>query len=356
GPLVAMTWPDAKALLEAHKGVRQTAVARGDLVARSDRPGARPKSVNGSFATHDFFAMFGVPFVQGGAWSAEDDAAQAPVVVLSQKLATRLFGDAVAVGKVAHLGKHDFQVVGVTRDWQPRPLFYAIQPSFDAADRFFLPLSTAIAMDLDSNWSNGWGEQSSKTNATTAWLNVWVQLDTPEQVADYRQYLTNYAAQQKALGRYQRPPGDANLYGLMSWLGRLGLVPGDVFLQTWLALGFLIVCIVNIVALLLAKFLRRSGEISVRRALGATRRDIFRQFGVEAALIGVSGGVLGIAIAELGLWSVRHRPDDYAQVAHMDAPMLLATVLSAIVASLLAGLLPAWRACRITPALQLKTL
>ena len=72
-------------------------------------------------------------------------------------------------------------------------------------------------------------------------------------------------------------------------------------------------------------------------------------------MIGVAGGLLGLVIAELGLWSVRQRPDGYAQLAQMDAAMLLGTFVLAVFASVLAGLLPAWRACRITPALQLKT-
>jgi hypothetical protein len=55
------------------------------------------------------------------------------------------------------------------------------------------------------------------------------------------------------------------------------VVPGDVRLQMWLAFGFLRVCLVNTVGLLLAKFLRRSGEIGVRRALGASRAEIFLQ-------------------------------------------------------------------------------
>ena len=102
---------------------------------------------------------------------------------------------------------------------------------------------------------------------------------------------------------------------------------------------------VDIVGLLLAKFLRRRGEICVRRALGARRRDIFVQFGMEAAVIGLAGGVLGLGLAQLGLWSVRRRPDGYAQLAHMDPAMLLGTFALAVVASVLAGLLPAWRAC-----------
>jgi putative ABC transport system permease protein len=193
-------------------------------------------------------------------------------------------------------------------------------------------------------------------SATTSWLQFWVQLESPAQVAAYRRFLVDYSAQQKALGRFQRPPTDAKLYGLMQWLSHQNLVPNDVRLQLWLALSFLLVCMTNIVALLLAKFLRRSGEISVRRALGARRRDIFLQLGIESAVIGLAGGVLGLMIAQIGLWSVRHRPDDYAQLAQMDASMLLGTFALAVAASVLARLLPAWRACRVAPALQLKTL
>ena len=159
GPTTALTWPDAKALLEAHKGVRQAAMARGYLTARSGRPGVQPKSVGGSFTTHDFFTMFGVPFVAGHAWSQQADENAATVVVVTEKLAERLFGTTSAVGKTAHLGKHDFQVIGVVRNWHPQPLFYAIiGTGFDDADQFFLPLSTAMSLHLDHNWDNGWGK------------------------------------------------------------------------------------------------------------------------------------------------------------------------------------------------------
>ncbi len=358
GPTAGFTWPDAKALLDAHKAVRQAAMARGYLVTRSDRPGVHPESVAGSYTTRDFFAMFGVPFVAGHAWSQQADANAAPVAVLTRKLATRLFGDKSPIGQVAHISKHDFQVVGVVANWHPEPLFYAIHPGYDDADEFFLPLSTAIALKFDSNWSNTWTLKgdASLTNPSRSWLNVWVQLDTPAQAAAYRRFLVDYSAQQKALGRFQRPATDARLYGLMAWLDAKGLVPSDVLIQTWLAIGFLFVCMLNIVALLLAKFMRRRGEISVRRALGARRRDVFRQFGVEAAVIGIAGGLLGIGIAELGLWDVRQQPNGYAQLAHMDGGMLVATVVLAIIVSILAGLLPAWRACHVAPAMQLKTM
>ena len=91
------------------------------------------------------------------------------------------------------------------------------------------------------------------------------------------------------------------------------------------------------------------------KAIGASRREVFVQFLVEAGAVGVAGAVLGLLLALLGLWGVRQQPGDYASLAHLDLPMLLITVLLALAASLLSGLLPAWRACQVAPALQLKS-
>ena len=145
------------------------------------------------------------------------------------------------------------------------------------------------------------------------------------------------------------------LHNLMGWLEYREAVPGDVRLQMWLAFGFLLVCLLNTVGLLLAKFMRRSGEYGVRRALGASRRDVFVQCLIEAGVVGLAGGVLGLGLAWLGLWLVRQQPDDYAKLAQLDIPMLLATFAFALTASLLAAMLPAWRASSVAPAIQLKT-
>jgi putative ABC transport system permease protein len=112
----------------------------------------------------------------------------------------------------------------------------------------------------------------------------------------------------------------------------------------------------NTTGLLLAKFLQHGAEISVRRALGASRWQVFFQCLVEAAAVGLAGGVFGLVLAWVGLWGIRQTPADYADLAHLDVSMFAATFALSIVASLVAGLLPAWRACHIAPAIQLKTL
>ncbi|MBE1159445.1 ABC transporter permease [Dyella acidiphila] len=353
-----LTWPDAMYLLHAARAERQAAMAAGPLPVHPENAAQHPFFERGHYVTADFFPMFDTPFLAGRGWTHDDDEAHARVVVLNATLSQKLFGSAPAIGRSVRLKNVDFRVIGVLDHWQPQPTFYASidERSFGRTDQFFLPLQTAMELKFDvdgqlSCWSSGGDARSSDH---CSWLQFWVQLSNPASVQTYRDFLADYWREQQAHGRFPRPV-DPRLYALMDWLSYQHVIPDDLRLQLWLALGFLGVCTVNIVGLLLAKFLRRSGELSVRRALGARRRDLFLQLGVEAAVIGVAGGVLGVLLAELGLWSVRQRPDGYAQLAQMDPAMLAGTFALAVSSSVLAGLLPAWRACNITPALQLKT-
>lgn len=358
-PSANLTWIDADNLLQAHRAQRQAAMAGGSALIRPAGGTLHPFFQNGHFVSTDFFAMFGAPFRSGSGWTRDDDVRHARVLVLNGELARKLFGGAArALGQSVRLKDTDFRVVGVLDDWRPQPLFYAdvTGHAFGKADQFFAPLSTAVELGIDFNGNlSCWGNDSdSRHSGQCSWLQFWVELPTAADVRSYRGFLADYWRDQQRHGRFPRP-ADAGLYDLMGWLAHMQLVPSDVRVQLWLALGFLGVCMLNIVGLLLAKFLRRGGEVSVRRALGARRRDIFAQFGMESAVIGLAGGVLGLLLAQAGLWSVRQRPDDYARLAHMDSGMLLATFALAVLASVLAGLLPAWRACHIPPALQLKT-
>lgn len=364
-PADNMTWPDAMALLRAKWAPRQAAMAGGDLLVWPADGHGLPSTLSGRFATSDIFAMFGITFERGAGWSAADDAARARVVVLGHDLARRLFGSANPIGNTVRFADIELQVVGVAAAWRPQPLFYASRSAkggFGQQDDFFLPLATSVDLHWQtSGQTYGWGTQALDeadmyTAPSTSWLQFWVQLDTPAQVAQYRRLLLAYASEQHRTGRFERPPEAARLYPLMDWLRHLRLVPDDVQLQLALSFGFLGVCLLNIVALLLAKFLRRGSELGVRRALGARHSDLLTQLGIEALMIGLLGGAMGVLLAQLGLWSVRQRPDRYAQAAQMDLAMLLVTFAVAVLAALLAGLLPAWRASRITPSLQIKVL
>jgi putative ABC transport system permease protein len=357
---------DAEALLREKRGDRQAIMTAGGVAIEPDRDGMNPFVADARFTTADFFPMFEVPFAYGRAWTSEDDQARARVAVISSELNEKLFGGGNSVGKTVRLEQTAFKIIGVLKEWRPRPRFYDLtQSRFSSDEQVFVPFWTSRALDMSPNGNmNCWASPDDQqeedkegnygVNANCAWLQYWVELGSPAKAAAYRQYLNNYSDQQRAAGRFERP-NNVRLDDVMGWMDENGVVPQDVRLQGWLAFGFLFVCLVNTIGLLLAKFLRRSAEIGVRRALGATKRSIFVQYLIEAGVIGLAGGALGLCFALLGLWAVREQPTDYAELAHLNSTMLLTAVGLSLVASLIAGLLPAWRACQIAPAIQLKS-
>lgn len=353
-----MSYVDAMNLLHAGKARHQTVLALTEAKIAPRRADGRPFYSDGVMATAGFFALFDTPFQYGHAWSAEDDEGRARVVVIASFLNDKLFDGEDSVGRMIRVNDHDYRIVGVLKPWAPQPSFYAIGlggHSYGNGQAVFLPLPSARADGMRPQNVNCWdtADMQHLETAPCAFVSLWVELDRAADVAAYKDFLSGYVRQQIEMGRLYRP--GTWLPGLMRFLSQEQVVPDDAQLQTNLAFGFLLICIVNTVGLLLAKCLRRSREIGVRRALGATRRTIFAQFMVESAIIGVTGGILGLVFAELGLWMIRHQPVQYADLAHLDIPMFLATFVMALAASLVAGMLPAWRACAVAPAPQLKS-
>ncbi len=361
-PPEQVTLIDGMNLLRAKRADRQALMEGGAVPIQPDSSAFDPFYVEARYTTADFFAMFDAPFRYGHGWSGADDEAHARDVVITRQLDDKLFNGADSTGRALRIGGSTFRIVGVLDDWRPNPHFYDLGTgSYDYYEQVFMPLQTALELHFDRNgsvdcWGNGTGGQegSAYPSPTCAWLQFWVELDSPAKAAAYKQFLIHYSEEQKTLGRFVRAP-NVQLRDLMQWLDYNDVVPSDVRLQAWLAFGFLLVCLVNTVGLMLAKFMRRSGELSVRRALGASRRALFAQLLTESGVIGIAGGAGGLLLALLGLWLVRRRPSDYAALAHLDPEMLAVTFALALGASLLAGILPAWRACNVSPALQLKS-
>jgi len=359
-PESQLTRFDAEELLRQGKAKRQAVMTGGGGIVEPRIDALKPFSVDARYTSADFFPMFDTPFLFGQGWSAAEDEGRARVAVIGRELNEKLFKGENSVGREVIFDGHPLRIVGVLDTWGPKPKFYDLMTGrYGRPEAIVLPYSVAIELRLDRNGNmNCFGRElvndNQALNVPCAWLQYWVELDTPQDAAAYKAYLDNYSDQQRAAGRFERP-ANTRLRAVMDHLAFNNAVPGDVRLQMWLAFGFLLVCLVNTVGLLLAKFLRRSGEIGVRRALGASRMDIFRQCLMEAGTIGLAGGILGLGLALLGLWAVRHRPASYAELAHLDGSMLLLTFALAVGASLLAGIIPAWRAMLVPPALQLKS-
>jgi len=358
-PNYQMTLLDGQNLLKAKKGKHQVLMTGGNAGIDSGRPDLPPFFLDDiRQTTADFFPMFDVPFIAGAGWTAADDENAARVAVISRALAEKVYGSTNVVGKSLRVEKDDVRIIGVIENWRPVPHFYDLNTdTYGKGDQLFLPLSTSRQINVGhSGNTNCWDDHSDSyaVGAPCEWLQFWVELDNADQAPAYKDFLIAYSQEQKRAGRFERDP-NVQLRNVMAWLQFNKVVPDDARLQTWIALGFLLVCLVNTVGLLLTKFLRRSTDIGVRRALGASKRSIFVQLLIEAGVVGFIGGLLGLALAGLGLWAVRHQPATYSDLAHLDLPMLLATFALAVLSSLLAGILPAWRGCQVTPAAQLRS-
>lgn len=361
-PPVMVTHRDAVGLKAAAKGKRQTAIYGVRPPIDSGRPDLPPFFAEGLAVHADFFPMFDVPFVAGGPWSAEDDERGARVVVIRAALASRLFGDADPIGKTIRLGDQDHAVSGVIADdWQPLPKYYRLvgTNTYGAHEDTFLPFTTAVQQQLEPNGSvschsdSGTGFTGMR-DSECVWILFWVELASAGDAPAYRDFLAAYTAEQRKLGRFPLPDNH-RLYDVRQWLDVRRVVHDDARLQTYLAFGFLLVCLVNTIGLLLAKYTARAGEIGVRRALGAGRRAVFAQYLIETAVVGLVGGLAGLGLTQAALAVLGSRSKELHALAQMDWQMFATTFALAIGATVVAGLLPIWRACQVRPALQLKS-
>jgi putative ABC transport system permease protein len=359
-PTFQLTRFDAEALLRAAHAKRQAMMTGANVPVQAESASQKPFHSPARYTSADFFAMFEAPFLYGGGWDRQADDNQARVVVISKSLNDKVFGGENSVGRELSIRRTAMRVIGVLNDWRPVPHYYDLtMGNYLPSEDVYLPFSTALGLKFGSSgnmdcWGNTNGLGPRDLNTPCSWVQYWVELESPDQAAAFREYLVQYSEEQRRAGRFERP-ANVRLRNVMDWLVYRQVLPGDVRLQVWLAFGFLLVCLTNTVGLLLAKCLRRSGEIGVRRALGATRGAIFAQFLVEAGTLGLAGGLLGLVLAALGLWLVRQSPAEYAALARMDWPMLALTLVLSLLASVLAGLLPAWHAAGVTPAQQLKS-
>jgi putative ABC transport system permease protein len=356
-----MSWTDVDNLLRDAKGLRQTALYGVSPTLDPQREGLAPFIEQGMATTREVFPMFDMPFVEGGPWSVDDDASGADVAVIGRELAERVFGKEKAVGQRLRIDDREYTVTGVLGDWDPTPRFYRINGSGTDGDvhALWLPIRNAIGREwTNSGWTNCNGEVgpgfANFLKSDCTWLQYWVELESASGRKTFEDYLAAYVVEQQKLGRLPRPVNN-RLRDVPQWLEFTGVVSNDTRMATWLAFGFLLVCLVNVVTLMLAKFTARAGEIGVRRALGATRGEIFRQSLVEAAVLGGAGAALGLGLAIYGVELIDGRLSSAEGFYTMDPLLMLGTLALGVIAALLAGLLPTWQACQVRPAIQLKS-
>ena len=361
-PPPELTYRDAMALMRSDIPTAHAAMYKGAFALQPDDKSIPAYLVFARITFKDFFSLFDVPFQYGNGWDGSADTSLSQVVVLGKAANDRLFGGADSVGKTVRLNDKAFEVIGVLADWNPTPKFYDVNNgAFDDAEDIYLPFGVALPLQVRSAGNtNGWKPENIDTiesflNSELVWIQFWAQLDSAEQKARYQSFLDSYVMEQKKLGRFERPLNN-RLSDVNQFMSEREVVGEDNRVLVGLSFLFLAVCLINMIGLLLAKFLGRAPELALRRALGASQWQVLQLNLVEVSLIGVIGGLLGLLFAWLGLIAVRALyGDGYGALTSLNGTLAAQALLIAIAASILAGLYPALRVGRMAPAGLLKT-
>ena len=276
--------------------------------------------------TGEWFDVLGVRARAGRLLMAADDQVGAPnVVVLSSGLAQRLFGGAsAAIGRTVRIQEDAFVIVGVTPvDFDYPRTAEAWVPAVRFRD------TPEVAWDLV--------------------VRVGPAFTIEETRADLAAALRTLPPESGPLGSTEKQIIHAQLFA--------DAVVGDVR-STLLMLGgavllMLLVAGVNVANLLLVRGLARRRELSVRAAVGATRRRILRQLSTEAMVLAAAGAVLGILVAHVSLSAfLALAPPELPRVAQIaiDGRALAFVAGTAVAVAVLFGVLPGWQTATIEPA------
>jgi len=266
----------------------------------------------------------GGELVEGRWFTKAELRSGAPVVVLDESKASRLFGREHALGKTMNVAGRPVQVVGI---YAPPANIFAPQGAETGAIVPFVFAWHAYRID--------------KTNAL--WIPVKPRPGVS--VADAEDAVTIAMRELRRLH-----PGDKDNFDLVSQDQILDTFMSitDIFFLVMIALASVALMVggIGVMAIMMVSVTARTREIGVRKALGATRRDILLQFLVEAATLTGIGGLLGILV---GL--VAGRGVTAIMNVQADMPWMYTGVAVAvsIVIGLVFGVVPARRAAKLDP-------
>ena len=259
----------------------------------------------------------------GTLFAQADEAQSARVLVLGQAVAERLFGAENPVGRLVRINRFPFQVIGVL---EPRG---ADRTGVDRDDVVFVPLSTALRNLDRREWVSDVmcavtspAEIDRATAEASLLLRIRHDLD-PDEPDDFQ-------IQRPIETLRVRAQTASTLTAMLTSMGAVSLVVGGV----------------GIMNIMLVAVAERRREVGVRLAIGARVGDIRWQFLLEAAAIGVAGGIVGIVAGWVGVTVLAAV---FAWPAVLEADVMAWAAASAIGAGIVFGYLPAHRASQLDP-------
>ena len=300
-----------------------------------------PERFDGQFVSAGYFRVLGVPPFLGRDFEPSDDRFHGPhVVILSDALWRRRFGgDAAIIGRKITLDDNSYTVIGV----MPNTFENVLVPSAE----LWTPLQYDPGHIADSQ-TREWGNH----------LRMAGRLQPGASIDQASRELKAIAGD--PVPEFPRPPWASHEQGFIvnslqddvtrSVKPALLAVLGAVLLV-------LVIACVNVTNLLLARGVRRRAEFALRTALGAGRTRLIRQLLTESLLLAATGGVAGMAVAQLGVRAlVALSPAELPRVNSIgvDGPVFAFGLGITTLIGLVVGLIPALRASRNEPQIALQ--
>ena len=286
-----------------------------------------PTLVDVARLTGGVFPTLGVSPLMGHTFAQQEDEQAQQVAVLSyQAWRNRFHGDPNILGQKILLDRKPYEIIGV----MPRDFDFPLVPGLANRAELWVPMSMTPA---------------EISQAKSAWAYSMVGRLKPG--------VTPAQAQQDAVTAAAEimrnfPPGLANrrIHPFVRALEESAVVHARPLVRTlfFAVLVVLFIACANLAGLLLVRVIRRRREISVRLALGATAAAVVRQSLVEALLLSVGGGLLGLALAAIALRvGVRFLPETLPRIAsiQLDGQVVGFALGLAVLTGLLCGLIPA---------------
>jgi putative ABC transport system permease protein len=308
----------------------------------------------------EFFPMFEVPFLYGQGWHNYPANHVEYVTVLSKSTNQRIFGGINSVGQTLPMLGKLFTVVGILDDWHPSPKFFDMSfGAFYQPEDLYVPLQIKAELELPHGgnthcWETDIGDKyQAFLNSECVNFNLWIELASHQGKQQFENYLQTYVEQQKALGRFPKVTNNIVL-NINQWLAHKEVVGADMYVFFYLALLFLLVCLLNAASLMSTKFTAKNSEIALRRALGANQQAIFSQCLIETVILGCLGALIGLLLCIFGLEGIKTLYPNFSEFVYLDIPLMLITVGMSILSSVLAGLIPSIKVCMLAPAGYLK--